>query len=418
MYPIIRTEPVLVINVKKMRARSSRLCLKAPSFEVLDVHVDWGWETIHEYHDLYHHSLEAFKDELNDDSLEQELSRLSLAFRNLFRGGKNLFGKFFGSQTTFILNYLRRVIAKKGNGLQPLGVIEIITKDFANVFPIEGLVLTGSNPEVKNQKDLIEAASGIIGFSFIVKRVIRKFPFSEKRHLNNDPSLPIKYFCGTDLKHVKDELEFFVRNKKNIYLDGPWPNTAEQFKEGDFIKYLYDPYSTFREVFEPGDLDNIIMDEIHHLSCHCGTEKLASGDHWLSLSDKEVAIIDIENALAEFKDALQIRRERESQPLVFFNACGSSKILPHGMTSFPEFFLKQIGSCGFIGSEIRIPDLFASYFTKLFYQYLIIGYGVGEAVFMARRKMLIQHQNPLGILYKIYGDPYLRVSNPIKTWIN
>jgi hypothetical protein len=44
---------------------------------------------------------------------------------------------------------------------------------------------------------------------------------------------------------------------------------------------------------------------------------------------------------------------------------------------------------------------------------LIRGFGVGEAVFHARRTMLNRHNNPLGILYMSYVDPYLRVTKAI-----
>ena len=99
-------------------------------------------------------------------------------------------------------------------------------------------------------------------------------------------------------------------------------------------------------------------------------------------------------------------------PLVFFNACGSTRLTPKGMASFPEYFLVRNQNCGFIGSETGVPDLFASAFCQQFYTHLIKGLGVGEAILEARRKMLIHYKNPLGILYTSYVDPCLRVAEP------
>ena len=88
---------------------------------------------------------------------------------------------------------------------------------------------------------------------------------------------------------------------------------------------------------------------------------------------------------------------------------------PLAATSFPKFFLRDSGSRGYIGTETNIPDRFAAKFSRCFYQGLLTGRKLGEAIYEAKLTMLRTHCNPLGILYTVYADPNIGVSVPIKT---
>ena len=105
----------------------------------------------------------------------------------------------------------------------------------------------------------------------------------------------------------------------------------------------------------------------------------------------------------------------DENPLIFLNTCGSARICPFGVISFPEFFLKHNHSIGFLGTEINIPDTFASNFTKIFYYFFLQGYSLGEALYKTKWFFIEKYNNPLGILYTIYGNPNIRVKRKVTT---
>jgi hypothetical protein len=94
--------------------------------------------------------------------------------------------------------------------------------------------------------------------------------------------------------------------------------------------------------------------------------------------------------------------------LVFMNACGSSTINPLSAASFVSVFLGN-GSAGFIGAETRIPDAFATEYAKVFYNRVVGGASIGEALRDAKWELLARYMNPLGVLYTLHGNPDLRL---------
>ena len=92
---------------------------------------------------------------------------------------------------------------------------------------------------------------------------------------------------------------------------------------------------------------------------------------------------------------------------MFLNACGSARMQADGAFSFPQLFLKNKNR-GFIGTEIEMPDDVASAFSVAFYERLLQwGMPLGRAMLEARRQLLYEHGNPLGIAYTSYADPEL-----------
>jgi hypothetical protein len=78
--------------------------------------------------------------------------------------------------------------------------------------------------------------------------------------------------------------------------------------------------------------------------------------------------------------------------------------------SFPEFFLDQ-ESLGVVGTLCDISDDVAAHFAAVFYEALLRGRTVGEAMYDARWHLMDRHRNPLGLLYTFYGNPDLKVTH-------
>lgn len=425
----IRRQPILTIDVLELDYQSSTINLIRPGYPERRIVTSWGYGNLAEYYESYRQGLESFKQELRTDRLDQDFAALTSAFKKLFKPGTVLFESLFDDisgqfedNTVEIINYLRDHIIAASSSRQlsypQTGLIEVRTKTIKDIVPVECLVIIGSKPKVESWQDLDAAISGILGFSFIVNRVIRRRPRqSQKRELNNVPRLPLKYFCDQSLDGAIAERDFF-RDERYFRLDGPWPgedalSRGTESVEKDLVWHLFRPDVGFYQT-DKTDAWERQLDEVHHISCHCYTDEEYSFRCSLQFTGcQPFTLMAMRAHLANLKHCRTASQTTLEMPLVFFNACGSSKLTPKGITSFPEYFLMRNGNCGFIGSETRVPDLFASEFCRQFYLHLLRGCGVGEAIFRARYTMLRRYRNPLGILYTSYVDPYLRVTRTV-----
>jgi hypothetical protein len=95
--------------------------------------------------------------------------------------------------------------------------------------------------------------------------------------------------------------------------------------------------------------------------------------------------------------------------LVFLNACQSASYT--GLGEGVINFLLRRGFRNIIGSETLLPDLAASVFAMRFYDLLMRGKALGDALLSARQLMVQASGNPIGLLYCLFGDPMIRFSN-------
>ena len=66
-----------------------------------------------------------------------------------------------------------------------------------------------------------------------------------------------------------------------------------------------------------------------------------------------------------------------------------------------------------VGPETLVPDKTAAEYARHFYRALFGRRTLGEAVVLARRDLLAERGNPLGLLYVLYGDPDVTIDKPI-----
>jgi len=97
-----------------------------------------------------------------------------------------------------------------------------------------------------------------------------------------------------------------------------------------------------------------------------------------------------------------------ARAIVILNACGPSKTDPVSACSFPKLFLRE-GHRAFLGTETKVPDEVAAQFSRLLYIGLLGGLDLGQATLRARRMLLKEFHNPLGVLFVMYGEPGLHV---------
>ncbi len=119
--------------------------------------------------------------------------------------------------------------------------------------------------------------------------------------------------------------------------------------------------------------------------------------------------------------AQKIRRLLEGRPLVFLNACESASIANEEEPQRVQNYLQKPaeglasafiygGALGCVGSLWPIYDKPAADFAINFYNNLLSGYMIGDAVRLARRKIKDDHRDEITwAAYVLYGDPTLHL---------
>lgn len=284
-------------------------------------------------------------------------------------------------------------------------VVITAAAELSRFLPLEFLPLFDIRPwpTCPDWSTLALAARRFPGFSAIIRREFYNLKVPQDLTLKGNPKLPLKCFVEQSLPGAMEEVEFFKSNH-GIEFDGPWPETKlDQFSD------LLAQYLQFANKTFAGDLRKQ-ADQIQHFVCHCQTDESIPTDSTLKLSEENS--VTIAELHASMKPPSQLGNQ-EPGPLIFLNACGTSKMDPMTVASFPQFFLKDNGNRGFIGTETNIPDEFAADFSRSFYESLLNGVRLGEAIYEAKWKMLREQNNPLGILYTLYADPDMFVNKQV-----
>lgn len=93
--------------------------------------------------------------------------------------------------------------------------------------------------------------------------------------------------------------------------------------------------------------------------------------------------------------------------VIFANACTSTAVTSFlgELRNFGWEFYKK-GAAAYIGTLGLVPTEYAVAFAENFYEKLLGGSTVGEALYYAKSKA--QRENPFWLLYTLYGDPFAR----------
>lgn len=361
-------------------------------------------------------ALGSFKAQLGS-GLKPSFRQVSLAIKTLHERGRWILLNLFKDQTDKIA---RAVELCRTNcpGWQrpgwdeetPAPCLVEVNARIEDLVPMELIPLFGFEEpcEISDLMSLGKAVTSFLGFSCIVRRIIRGDPLPSGEPLDNVPKLPIQLFRHAGL--TDKEEQFFQRQRALIDLDGPWPahDVAEDFGE-ELVRNVLDPTKRF---------DNKLRhppDQISHFTCHCDTNQDSTEDYTLKLAgtgwwpkEYTVRLRELRDKFSQYDYENRDQSGRVKRPLVFLNACGSSDVDPAGMISFPELFLRYHHR-GFVGTETKVPDSFAAEFSQSFYRNFLSQVSLGQAIYRARWDLLMRYCNPLGILYSVYANPDLRV---------
>jgi hypothetical protein len=225
---------------------------------------------------------------------------------------------------------------------------------------------------------------------------------SDPGRIENEPPLPMTVFCDPSLTASTKEIRYLQKAEQFVKLYEPWP-TEGPFAEEAAARYIMNPGVGFdHKPREP-------VAAMLHLACHCDTTGAAANLHYLRLGEPYGDV-----TLGALKGQLQseaVAKATVQRPLVFLNACGTSVPQPADRTSFTTFLLDE-GFRGVLGTFCDISDVVAGHFAVVFYEALLNGKTVGEAMYEARWHLMDVHGNPLGLFYTFYGNVDLKWATP------
>ncbi|WP_322028517.1 CHAT domain-containing protein [Paraburkholderia sp. J76] len=307
------------------------------------------------------------------------------ALRTLARAGANLLIKLFegpaaGPDSRAVGAFLRSLCADDASSLK----IQIL----AEHLPIPwGMLYLG---------DAREGAkldwNQFLGVRHIVEQIPYQPLLNVWTHLieSDKPALAI----SVNLNKAIDEqfVEGYVGQQQAFWEKTNLPVTT-RLTRADLLKALGDEQTP---------------DQIVYFYCHavsCGLMEPGGPDaSSIILTDKAITLED-------FRIDAPANIQLAGKPLVFINACQSSRLSPTFYDGFVPYFMSK-GARGVIGTECDTPAWFAMEWAHRFFEKFLGGKELGIAFLELRREFLEQHNNPLGLLYSVHCDANTVVNPP------
>jgi hypothetical protein len=242
----------------------------------------------------------------------------------------------------------------------------------------------------------------LLGMSAIIRRQVSGTSEASWTKLPNQDRLPVTIFRHPWLPAAKKEVDYLEESKQLVDLYGPWPGDRVLDPE-DAVRHIIDsrvPMPTWKWTGPASVL---------HFACHCTVNGTNDRHRYLNVGDNCAITLS------------QLKNESEgkatsgpgARPLVFLNACSST--VPESREAdrgaFTEFLLAGQFR-GVLGTLFDISDTVAAHFARVFYEALLSGRTVGEAMYDARWHLMERHGNPLGLLYTFHGNVDLALSHP------
>lgn len=327
-----------------------------------------------------------------------DLAMASDCLRLIDKAGQTLLGVLCGAGR---LDDLREHLYRKPRlpglidaaTLWPL--IEFTTPS-EDLLPLEVLPFADGEPfpDIHDLDDLALAAMRFPGLAAMTQRLIFNTDGTEGNVLSG-MRVPMKMFAHLELDGAKAEAIFLARD---FDLDGPWPRADSDQSAEAALQLILDCRRRAIEGAEEA------VDQIQHFSCHCDRDEDESYLRLCAEAGEEFFV-----SLSDFHAAFGGPRTKIGRPLVFLNTCNSNSPDFMDSTTWGLAF-HRLGSRAVIATEAPAPDSFASAFSVEFYASLLNRQTVGHSLQTAKWKLLQRWNNPMGLLYTLFGNPDLHIA--------
>lgn len=154
-------------------------------------------------------------------------------------------------------------------------------------------------------------------------------------------------------------------------------------------------------------------ESIVHITSHCdAADDVPTPDHALRLAGgprMQRGEVRVTAANLEFAGKRTARRRSGPGRLALISACGAADVRYDRPQSIPEALLRS-GFRAVVSPLVSVTSGPSLAFALHLYRALSVGLTVGEAIVNARRLLLEEHGDPLGMLYTCYGNSGLHFS--------
>jgi hypothetical protein len=149
------------------------------------------------------------------------------------------------------------------------------------------------------------------------------------------------------------------------------------------------------------------------LYCYCHGDHMSATEQAGALAS-ESRLSFSQGRVLRLADLRRLPAARLSgRPLVFLNACEGATREAFFYDSYMPFFIEELGARGFIGAEVKVPQLLAHDFALEFLRAFAAGQPAGQILWALRRQYLEQHHNILAFSYSLYGLGEVRLAQPL-----
>jgi len=336
--------------------------------------------------------------------LVPKLAQVESALRELLAATDQLVRLLVGDDAGLRVRIEKRLAKYRDAHKREAGGIPFVeVHGHADFFPFELLPLFGPKevPSLGNRAEAEDVLARCLGYGVAVRRVRGEQVVSAPLRAG-DGGVPMQ-FLRYRMPGAATEGSFFDGCEGRLVVEGPWP--PDKLDRASVASKLLDSLHNPRRRLDGADSLPVPI-QIQHFACHCDTQFDDADDYALILGRDAGHRV----TLKEIYDGV-LEREREAlwdegRPLVMLNACGSTRISAKDFRSFPTWFLSNRYRA-FLGAETDVPDIVAAHYAARLYEELLGGAALAEAVVRARRRLWNERGNPLGLLYVMYGDPFL-----------
>jgi hypothetical protein len=315
--------------------------------------------------------------------------------------GTILMGRILGKYRSTWQDGLGPGTLRFGRGNPPIMDVEISCNDHL-VLPAEVLPL--AKPIDSEPQPGLRDAAALVGFGAACHRATAA-PRAQADEALLDPRA-VRFYWHVGLRGAKEQWKWICKRFK---AEGPHP------EKGEDSRALAELIVLKKSGSKPGPLTVAV----EHFHCHHErrTDKPAAQEDVMRLKAARWKWYRGTTEVTVAADQIVSLGKTATAGLVFLNACSSQLVSPRAVSSFARELLLN-GRNAVVTTWSDVPDDVAFAIACYFYEALLRGDTVGASLREARVRLLLEKNNPLGLLFTVYGDSQFRlagVRNPHET---